>query len=242
MYYIENHKLEKLADFIFPSNTYCISCGKFIDKSATYSICDFCMDKIQWGRYYLDIEKYQRKTGFDLSLDGLYSSSLYGSFTRAIVQDFKDNRRTYLARTIGEILWERVILDPACTWYEDIDYIVPAPSTRGEKRGFNQCEKIARYFSKHSGIPVLDILEKTSSSESQRGRNLYERMMGVEGKVSVKECDITGKNILIIDDVMTTGATINECAKVLKKKGALSTRGLVFSSRNKYITCEPLNN
>jgi ComF family protein len=108
------------------------------------------------------------------------------------------------------------------------DFIVPMPlhPVRLRKRGFNQAIEIARRISKKSGVPLLPALcRRVRDTASQTGLPWKEREKNIrdafdcEGKLNEKQ--LNGKHIAIVDDVMTTGATLNELARVLRKCGAV---------------------
>lgn len=104
----------------------------------------------------------------------------------------------------------------------DLDGIVPVPLSmkRLRERGFNQSLLIARIVSKEKGIPMLiDILLKKKETPPQIGLSAKERLSNLKGAFEVKG-NIEGMRLLLVDDVMTTGATVTECSKELMKAGA----------------------
>ena len=103
--------------------------------------------------------------------------------------------------------------------FKDCDAIVPIPMYRKDiqKRGFNQSVYIAKAVSKITNIPVkYDMLEKTQKTKKQVGLNYTQRLKNLSGAFRVQNTDGM-KNVVLVDDVFTTGSTINECAKILKK-------------------------
>ena len=104
--------------------------------------------------------------------------------------------------------------------FSDIDLIVPVPLHHLKKaeRGYNQSYYIARGISKSTNIKIEEnILKRIRFTQSQTKMNLEERRLNIENAFKVRKIL---RNILIVDDVITTGATVNECGKVLKKAGA----------------------
>lgn len=104
----------------------------------------------------------------------------------------------------------------------DIDQIIAMPlyPDRMRERGFNQSIEIARPLSHTLQRPLLlDCLQRTRATQPQAELNLKERHSNVRGAFDCTS-DLTGQSILLVDDVMTTGATLNECARVLKLHGA----------------------
>jgi ComF family protein len=104
------------------------------------------------------------------------------------------------------------------------DWLIPVPlhPTRKRERGFNQSGEIARHFSRIVGIPVAQYwLLRTRPTKVQAGLTRRERRHNVSGAFAMsKHADVRGRTVLVIDDVFTTGATLNECARILRQSGA----------------------
>ncbi len=104
--------------------------------------------------------------------------------------------------------------------FEDCDYLIPIPMHRDdiEERGYNQSAYIAKIISKITGIPVgFDILIKTKKTKKQVGLKQKERLKNLSRAFDVLKIPNNIRKITLIDDVFTTGSTINECAKILKR-------------------------
>ncbi len=111
------------------------------------------------------------------------------------------------------------------------DFIVPMPlhPTRLRERGFNQALEIARHIVKKTGIAMLpNACKRVKNTASQTGLPWKEREKNIRGAFAC-EMDLTGKHIAVLDDVMTTGATLNELARVLRKCGAVKVSGWVVA-------------
>ena len=106
-----------------------------------------------------------------------------------------------------------------------MDILVPAP--RGEKTDYNHMFEITKKLSRHIGIPTKDILYKNEDYPSQVGLGKEARIENVKGKIGCKE-RVDGKSILLVDDVVTTGATMLNSAIALTEKGAHEVVGLVI--------------
>lgn len=143
-----------------------------------------------------------------------------GPFREAIHR-WKYEEKSYLTSFLGEKLTEGFHR----YWKSDsINLLIPVPlhSKRLRARGFNQALLLVKELSRRTRIPYAKrLLRKGISTIPQVNLNGKEREKGVRGSFHIqREEDIEGKSILLVDDVYTTGATVNECSKVLLKGGA----------------------
>lgn len=133
----------------------------------------------------------------------------------AILQHYKYNNALYLSQTFGYLLAEEMM-------HFDIDAIIPMPlhPTRLQERGFNQSLEIAKVIAKQLNL-VIDAAScsKTKNTPPQASLPLKERLKNMKGAFNCKQ-SMAGKHIALIDDVMTTGASLNELAKTIKQAGA----------------------
>lgn len=107
---------------------------------------------------------------------------------------------------------------------------VPISKKRREERGYNQSELIAEALHDFCGVPVVSGLVKHRHTEAQSTLSREERLRSVKGAFSVKDDDaVEGKSVLLVDDIVTTGATLCACADALYSAGALEVRALAFS-------------
>lgn len=138
-----------------------------------------------------------------------------------IIHQFKYERRTAhsegLASRMSKIL-------PSYPWMNRIEIIVPVPlhSSRLRARGYNQSQLLADHLGNMFGIPVVcEVLVRVRPTPSQTKLSQVERLKNVAGAFQIHHSELLkGKRILLVDDVITTGATMNECAKTLLKGGA----------------------
>jgi ComF family protein len=152
-------------------------------------------------------------TGFDTAFS-------YGEYTgtlRKLIHVFKYSRVSPLSEPLGRLLVR------ALPRTEGFDAIVPMPLhwTRRWKRGFNQSELLARVVSRRTGIPVANALRRRKPTPPQAGLTSAERRTNVSGAFEIRSRDaVRGRSVLLIDDVLTTGATAAACARALKRGGA----------------------
>ena len=133
----------------------------------------------------------------------------------------KYHGKTVMAKPLAELMTKAMRM---FFGMEDYDYIVPVPSHKKEKRerGYNQVELIGRRLSRATGIPMeTRSFIKSKHTESQVSQpSAKDRLENVRGVFDVPDPSrIAGKKILLIDDVITSGATVNESAKTLARKG-----------------------
>lgn len=105
----------------------------------------------------------------------------------------------------------------------DVDVLLPVPMhwRKRMKRGYNQSEEVARGISRESGIPVGDNLVAVAPHGTQTRRTAADRRANMEGKIAVEApAELDGLNIAIVDDIVTTGATIVECVRAISRSGA----------------------
>ena len=146
---------------------------------------------------------------------GLYDGSL-----RAILHAFKYGTRPSLAAPLA-----RLMTDAAGTLLDDVDLVVPVPLhwRRRRRRGFNQAEALARRL----GKPWQDALGRTRSTPSQTDLPAAQRHRNVRDAFALRRrAEVSGRVVLLVDDVSTTGATLEACARVLRAAGAREVRAL----------------
>ena len=137
--------------------------------------------------------------------------------------DFKYGRQIHLRHLLGRWLAE-ALADPRLAGRR-FDLIVPVPLHPAKKRerGFNQAELLAAALQRHSGIRVQNALQRTRYTRTQTQFDRSERMDNLKGAFRLRRgSNVQDLRMLLIDDVLTTGSTLSECASVLKKAGALS--------------------
>jgi ComF family protein len=141
----------------------------------------------------------------------------------ALIQKYKYGPDIALAPVLGSLLTRT-----PCT---DVEAVIPMPLARARlrHRGFNQAQEMARLAARACGIPVLrHACRKVSETAPQAGLPFDQRARNVRGSF-VCDDDLTGRRVAIVDDVMTTGASVNELARVLKHAGAQAVRVWVLA-------------
>ena len=185
---------------------FCYVCGAHIGEDAT--VCMQC-------------KEYER------IFDQNFSVYEYAGKVSAAVQRLKFSQEKYLAKDFAKILAEKFY---AVSVKVDIVTFVPSTTKRIKQRGYNQAEEIAVEFAHIVDIPCLNLLVKTKETAHQTELNRKERLQNLIGSIAVGDkWQVKGKNILVIDDVFTTGSTMSACARALKKAGANKVYGLTLA-------------
>ena len=142
---------------------------------------------------------------------------------RDVIHEFKYNRQIYLRHLVAH--WLRAALDDERLRDREFDVIVPVPlhPARQRERGFNQASLLAELLSTHTSIPCRALLKRIRYTTTQTALDRSERMENLHNAFRLrKKADVRGLRVLLIDDVLTTGSTLSECARVLKRAGAIS--------------------
>ena len=236
-------------DLIYPPDLYCICCGKIIDSTRTYRLCNECMDGIKWanGRLCAKCGKLLSASNpgnicFNCrehphQFDHGYTCTEYGTHERAMVFALKYHSRADIGVTVGEIMADRILAEYSLSELKDMyDYVLPVPVHRSKRtaRGFNQAEVIARSFSDRTKIRCdADILIRVRETHVMRSLGPDQRRENIRGAFEIRTRripDIEGKRVLLIDDIYTTGATVDEIAAVLKRAKAEGVDVISFAS------------
>ena len=142
---------------------------------------------------------------------------------REIIHEFKYARQMHLRHLIGR--WLLAALDDERLRDVSFDLIVPVPlhPARQRERGFNQASLLAGSLSAEISLPSRPVLERIRYTTTQTALDRSERMENLHNAFRLrKNADVRGLRVLLIDDVLTTGSTLSECARVLKRAGAIS--------------------
>ena len=220
--------LNKILKTMFPEGYSCICCGNEIfDKEN--GVCESCEKLLPYitgkiclhcGEPLISDGKYcKRCKGKKFIYDRAITVFEFNGSARNLVLGLKYNNQKYLAKPLGKFL-ESVFVKS--NLYADIIIPVPLCEKRFKTRKYNQAELISNEFAKNVGIEIRnDILFRVKETPTQTKLNFNERQQNLKDAFKVKNRKlIKDKTIILIDDVLTTGATVTECAKVLKSAGA----------------------
>ena len=201
--------LEKFLDLIYPN-----VCG-FCNSINKDSLCKKCEVKIK--KYQIDFKKVISNNYYN----ELFCIFKYEDIIRDIIIKYKFENKSYIYRSFAKIIIKNKKL---CGFLEKYDIIIPVPihKKRKQLRGYNQTELIAKEFAKDLNIIFEnDVLIKKRNTKAQSELTKKERKENIKNAFKVKNKNkIIGKDLLIFDDIYTTGSTTKECARILKECGA----------------------
>lgn len=188
--------------------------------------CPFCrrviLDSLD---FCADCSKKLPKTHFERYTPGGYYCVAALPYTKEYadaVKRFKFRKEAYCARPFASLLLKAAEQGLEVSGFDCVS-CVPMHKKELRRRGFNQSELIACAFSELSGIPFVNLLEKKTANSPQHSLLREHRAENVKNAFAAVDKDfVKGKNILLIDDIITTGSTLGECARILRKNGAQS--------------------
>ncbi len=146
-----------------------------------------------------------------------------------LIHEFKYSGNKKLAFKMGQLLGRQINLESK---FPDCISFVPMHPIKQKERGYNQAEVLAQGFSIELNIPLVQVLKRVNESESQTEKDVFERFENMEDKFQLESKIENLKHVLILDDVITTGATLAACANILLTHGiqvsilCLAYRGL----------------
>ncbi len=219
-----------LINIIFPRDITCVLCDRELFDINEGNLCNICMGSLQFtigntcrvcGRLIPSSNKYRVCNNcmlLDRNFDIGVSVLEYDDYSKKMFFDFKYYGKKYFAHTMAVFIKKKLIdLDLDV----DIDCFVPVPlnKKKQEKRGFNQAELICKYLSELTGIKTLDCIDRIKNTRALNGLSPEERQSVLKGSFALNQ-DLGDRVIVLVDDIFTTGSTINTCSKLLKENGA----------------------
>ena len=240
---MRKYLMDTVLDLIFPSNIYCISCGKPINDNLPYALCDSCVRIINWanqetcevcgkplrigkrGRLCSDCQKWPRFFNRGITC------TQYGTLERDLIHRFKYHDQSYYGRKLADLMIERLKVEDL-----QVDIVLPVPMYKGKekRRGYNQASLLAKNIAIYLEKPFNPgLLIRATDTLPMSALGITDRRDNIEGVFVVKkekQREICGKAVLLVDDVFTTGSTADGCAKVLLKAGAVKVYVATFAA------------
>ncbi len=213
-----NDKLLSLKQIFFPPK--CPTCGEILPTGQF--CCKACAKK-----FHEDIVKiYNLPIGKKSRIFTVFSAEYYENYYKKYIERFKFYGKTSYATQLAKLMYKN------CKEHlEGFDAITYVPMTKKAmaKRGYNQAELLAKDLAHMLDLPLVKVLDKIRDTYAQHTLGANERHKNIKNayKVSI---DISGQKILIVDDIITTGATLCECAKTMYKSGATLVVGVTSAN------------
>lgn len=236
VFYFATLALMGFLDFLFPK--YCVNCrkiGEYICASCfSFISFDTSMICLVCNKGSIDGLTHPGCQG-KYTIDGAFSGVAYKGIVKKLIYNFK--YKPYLAdlnKTLTELFYESIIQQEIFQQiYSLKPTLVPIPLhvKRLRKRGYNHSRLLAEGLSKSLNLKLLNVLQRTKETKSQFGLKLKERKenlkdaFSIAPNVPIAQCP----NILLVDDILTSGSTLLEAARILKKNGAKKVWGLTLA-------------
>lgn len=226
------NKLKGTAlDLLFPR--WCVGCGREGDF-----LCPSCLKSLpsrivpplcpRCGLPQSQANLCPNCAGWQAEIDGIRSPFRFDGVIRQAIHELKYKNLRAVAALFARLLNDYLTANPLPG---EVLVAVPLHSKRLRERGYNQSHLLARELAKLSRLPLVDncLIRERHSPPQARTANVEERRTNVADAFSCRDLRLKGKPVLLIDDVSTSGATLDGCARALKKAGATSVWGLVLA-------------
>ncbi len=222
-------ELRPLLETLFPSR--CVGCGlRGSDlcpeclssiRSLDPNSCPRCGRPSSFGSLCPTCRRYNGP------LAGIRAACGYEGVARKAIHSFKYRQRRSLATSLSRLVEEELRRRPL-----QIDLLVPVPlhPRRLAERGYNQSALLAGELGEALGTPVADLLERQRETDAQAGLRAAARWANVRDAFYCRDGSlVTGQRVGIVDDVCTTGATLEDCARALREAGCVAAWGIVVA-------------
>ena len=197
----------RLLDVLAPP--VCVACGGWAGRAEP--VCAACRARLRW-------------LGPEPVVD-TWAPVAYAGPARDVVAALKFRG----ALRVADAMAAAVCAGAPAGWLSDDAVLVPVPlhPARRRRRGFNQAERLATAVAARTGLPVSDCLERRGSSATQMGRGREDRLARIAGSIGV--IGQPPRSVVLIDDVVTTGATLHACAAALHTAGTADVRAMAYA-------------
>lgn len=210
--------LNDFISLIFPQ--VCVSCGNSLYKNE-HTICTYCIYHLPKTNFHLDNDNPIAKIFWgriNIHSAGSYYGFNKGGKVQHLIHQLKYKGRKEVGVSVGKLYGFEL---KKCENFSTIDTIIPVPlhPKKIKKRGYNQSESFAEGLASSMEVNAnFNILFRAHESETQTKKSRFNRWQNVESIFQLKDhSNFEGKHILLVDDVVTTGATLEACAQVLQQ-------------------------
>lgn len=206
-----------IGDFLFLDDNLCLFCKK--EEREKFFLCESCLSKLDYVDNEFEILGYKARA--------LY---FYNSFMAHLISDYKFNRNTSLYKVFGQMIFEFLKEKNM----DEFDYILTCPSSNSvlNYRGFDHVKLICDFFIKNTGMKYLKDFKKIKNTRAQHKLSLEDRAKNLKNSFEFKG-DLTGKNILIFDDIITSSNTVKEIIRTIEKSNPKDIEILALASSHR---------
>jgi ComF family protein len=191
---------------------FCLCCGRFFDGSGESHLCAACLEKRPSFVRHRSVARYE-------------------GVVKDIILAYKYRGFEVLAGALGDFIIRN--LGREDDLWSGLEAIIPVPlhPAKERKRGFNQARLLARRLSQRTGIPIVNRrLVKVRATPAQTSLDARDREINLRGAFRVRKlAGLAGKAVLLVDDVYTTGSTLRECSRALRRAGVKEVRAVTLA-------------
>ena len=214
------------CQLLFPDDIKCIFCGQDVPNFEEQPFCEECKAVLPFNNGHKcavcdqPIEFEAKLCSFckdrQKNFEKAFCPFIYEGKIKNSIFAFKESNRRFLAKGFAQLIVKYMSADMPKL---DIVTYIPMAKKKQKKRGFNQSQLLAEEIGKLLNLPVLCLFSKQKDSKAQKNLNYKERTHNVMGMFALKKAKLKeSDNILIVDDIITSGATIGYCAGLLRPK------------------------
>lgn len=206
-----------MIDLLFLDKNVCYNCKS--NEIVAHFLCKDCLKKLDYVANKFKIGNYDAHAVY-----------FYNESMKNLVADYKFNRNTSLSKVFASILYDYGRVNKLF----DVDYILPSPSSKKtiNKRGFDHISMITDNFIDNINANYLESFIKKQDTRAQHKLSKDERAYNLMGAFRLEE-DLSGKSVLIIDDLITTGNTVKEICKVLEIANVKEVKAMAITSEHR---------
>lgn len=234
---VKNRVVNGILNGLYPLDFTCNYCNKEMENPSRSGLCSDCEKELKYNDNGICItcgRPLDSETNYCLSCQNTKryfefarSPLVYDGICRKLIYQFKFNNKKYLAKYFASLMVDTFLSNP---YTVDLITYVPVSKSKLVSRGYNQSELLAKELGEKLKIDVLSAITKNKETVDQVGLSGKERAENLRGAFAVSKELVKGKNILLVDDVLTTGSTCNEVSRMLVNAGAKSVKVLVIAS------------
>ncbi|MBQ8589275.1 MAG: ComF family protein [Firmicutes bacterium] len=239
---------EGLAQAVYPENLYCMACNDIGEFSDSWGLCEKCLTNLFSED---NLRGTLMKDAKGRSYSRVLACTVYGGLSKEIIGKYKNKSQPWLGKNLGKLMAERfaeeersyrfglrgrdfdgTIISPA-----DLVTFVPMHPAKKRIRGYDQAQLMAEQVARSLRIPCVECLERTRKTAAMKNMSEEQRNQNVSGAFAWREpaavsgrLPLSGKHMILVDDIVTTGSTAEACASVLRRAGAKDVTLLAFAA------------